>query len=70
MIELHKLSEKILNKKIKMQKINYPKTYPADEPKRRCPSIDKAKLHLNYHPKIDLKEGLKKFYEWTDKNYI
>ena len=26
MIELHKLSEKILNKKIKMQKINYPKT--------------------------------------------
>ena len=35
-----------------MQKINYPKTYPADEPKRRCPSIDKAKLHLNYQPKL------------------
>ncbi len=69
MIGLHKLSEKILNKKIRMQKINYPKTYPADEPRRRCPSIYKANLHLNYHPKIDLKEGLKKFYEWTDKNY-
>jgi len=69
MIGLHKLSEKVLNKKIKMQKIKYPQTYPADEPRRRCPSIDKANLHLSYHPKIDLNKGLKKFYEWTDKNY-
>ena len=69
MTDLHRISEKILNKKIKMQKINYPKTYPADEPRRRCPSIDKAKLHLNYVPKIDLNEGLKSFYEWTEKNY-
>ena len=67
--ELHKLSEKILNKKIKKKQINYPKTYPADEPMRRCPSIKKAKLQLGYNPKITLKDGLKKFYKWTHKNY-
>ena len=69
MLELHKLSEKILNKKIKKKQINYPKTYPADEPKRRCPDINKAKIHLGYVPKIKLKDGLKKFYDWTDENY-
>ncbi len=69
MLELHKLSEKILNKKIKKTQINYPKTYPADEPKRRCPDINKAKLHLGYTPKIKLQDGLKKFYDWTDDNY-
>ena len=67
--ELHKLSEKVLNKKIKKKQINYPKTYPADEPMRRCPSIKKAELQLGYNPKINLKDGLKKFYEWTHKNY-
>ncbi len=69
MINLHKISEKILNKKIKMKQINYPKTYPGDEPKRRCPSIKKAKLQLGYNPNVSLEEGLKKFYNWTNKNY-
>ena len=33
------------------------------------PSIKKAELQLGYNPKINLKDGLKKFYEWTHKNY-
>jgi UDP-glucuronate decarboxylase len=69
MINLHKVSEKILNKKIKMKQIKYPKTYPGDEPQRRCPNIDKAKFQLGYFPKISLEEGLSKFYQWAAKNY-
>ena len=52
-----------------MKQIDYPKTYPSDEPMRRCPSIKKAKSHLGYHPKVSLKDGLKKFYNWTNQNY-
>jgi UDP-glucuronate decarboxylase len=31
---------------------------PADDPKRRKPSIDKAKGSLNWEPKVSLREGL------------
>jgi dTDP-glucose 4,6-dehydratase len=31
---------------------------PADDPKRRCPDIDKAKQILGWEPKIDLRTGL------------
>lgn len=31
---------------------------PADDPKRRCPNIDKAKRLINFAPKIALEQGL------------
>ena len=31
---------------------------PQDDPKRRCPDIDKAKRILGWEPKIDLRTGL------------
>lgn len=31
---------------------------PIDDPKQRCPVIDKAKRLLNWEPEIDLREGL------------
>jgi len=49
--------------------IEYPDSYPADEPMRRCPDITKASLQLEYEPKVTLEEGLARFYAWTDKNY-
>lgn len=36
------------------------KTIGADDPKRRCPDITKAKKLLNWRPKVGLEEGLKK----------
>lgn len=63
---------KILKKidiNIKYKKINYPKSYPDDEPQRRCPDLSKTKKHLKYKPKINLNEGLKLFYNWTKNNY-
>ncbi|MFA6532823.1 MAG: GDP-mannose 4,6-dehydratase [Patescibacteria group bacterium] len=40
------------------------KTIGADDPKKRCPNIDKAKKLLNWQPKVNFEEGLKKTIEY------
>ena len=67
--ELIKKMEKILGKRIEYDLVDYPDSYPADEPNRRCPDILKAKIQINYNPKIDFNEGLKRFIYWSDKFY-
>ena len=47
--------------------IEYPDSYPADEPMRRCPDIRKARLQLKYEPRVTLPDGLKRFLGWTDQ---
>ena len=37
---------------------------PADDPTRRQPDITLAKKHLNWEPKIPLREGLEKTIAW------
>ncbi len=68
-IDLIKKIEILLGKKIKYNKVNYPDSYPADEPNRRCPDIKKAKIQIKYIPKIDIDEGLRRFIQWSDKVY-
>ncbi len=48
---------------------DYPDSYPADEPMRRCPDIRKARTQLDFKPRVDLNEGLGRFLAWTDKHY-
>ena len=67
--DIYKILEKINKNKIKSQYIKHPKSYPNDEPQRRCPDITKAKKHLNYEPKINLEKGLKFFLNWAKENY-
>lgn len=50
--------------KVKVELISYPKSYPQDEPNRRCPDLTKAKTELGYSPTISLEEGLKRTLEW------
>jgi UDP-glucuronate decarboxylase len=45
--------------------INYPDTYPAGEPQRRCPDLTKAADHLGYASKVDLMDGLDRFIAWA-----
>jgi dTDP-glucose 4,6-dehydratase len=40
------------------------KPLPADDPKQRQPDISKAKVLLNWEPKVHRSEGLKKTYEY------
>lgn len=69
MIDLISKISKMVKNKVEYSLINYPDSYPADEPMRRCPDIQKAKSHLNYKPEIDLDIGLQRFFDWTDHNY-
>jgi UDP-glucuronate decarboxylase len=49
--------------------IEYPDSYPADEPNRRCPDIRKAQIQLGFHPAVDLDVGLARFLGWTQRVY-
>jgi len=40
------------------------KPLPADDPKQRQPDITLARKHLNWEPKVPLREGLQKTIEW------
>ena len=68
-LDLVHTSEEVMNTKIKYKKTSYPKEYPPDEPQRRCPDITRANKNLGYYPKISLKEGLKRHFEWYKKTY-
>ena len=58
MIKLVKIFDKLLKKKNKFKLIDYPKNYPADEPMRRCPNINKAIQDTKYYPKVSVKDGV------------
>ena len=68
-IELIKKIELILDKEVKYNIVDYPDSYPADEPNRRCPDIRKAKIQIKYNPKVLIDDGLKRFIDWSDKVY-
>lgn len=38
--------------------------YLTDNPNRRCPVIDKARAELDYHPEVDLDDGLERSLRW------
>ena len=67
--DIYKIFKKIHNKKIDAKFISHPKSYPDDEPQRRCPNISKAKKDLNYKTRVNLENGLKIFLEWAKTNY-
>jgi len=69
MLDLINRMEKVLGSKVDYNVIEYPDSYPADEPQRRCPDIRKAMLQIKYKPTVDLDEGMRRFFSWTDKAY-
>lgn len=69
MVDLAKQIGEILNKEVKFDLVEYPDSYPGDEPLRRCPDITKAKLQLEYEPKVILTDALKRFFSWASVNY-
>lgn len=53
------LAEKVIEVTESHSKLAY-RDLPADDPKRRCPNIDKAQSLLGWSPKVSLDEGLRK----------
>jgi UDP-glucuronate decarboxylase len=67
--ELADILESVVGSPIERQILEYPDTYPGDEPLRRCPDISKATSELGYEPEIDLQSGLERFLRWTQDTY-
>lgn len=68
MIDLaHKVAA-LENKPHLVKLVETPEVY-LHEPKRRCPSIQKAQEELNYNPSIGLDEMLTKIHSWAKANY-
>ena len=42
----------------------------SNEPRRRCPSIEKAKNELGYAPVMSLEDGLKLYLDWALEAYV
>jgi len=68
-LELVKEIEGILGRSLAHRVIEYPDSYPADEPNRRCPDITKARMQLGFEPVVALQDGLKRFLNWSDQAY-
>ncbi len=69
MLELAKALGQALGRHLDIRLVEYPDSYPTDEPLRRCPDISKAALQLGYKPTVSLQEGLKRFMGWASKQY-
>jgi UDP-glucuronate decarboxylase len=69
MLELAKTIGQVLGRHVDVRLVEYPDTYPTDEPQRRCPDISKAALQLGYQPVVTLPEGLKRFMDWAAAHY-
>ena len=49
--------------------VDYPSTYPEDEPNRRCPDIARISTELSFKPRVTLDDGLSRFLNWSKINY-
>ena len=69
MLDLVKTLERVMGHRLEVQVVEYPDTYPADEPQRRCPDINKAAVQLKYQPVVSLEKGLGRFMGWAKAHY-
>ena len=69
MLDLVKALERVTGRRLPVETVEYPDTYPGDEPQRRCPDISKAAVQLSYRPKVTLDQGLRRFMTWARAHY-
>ena len=69
MLDLVAEISKVKERKISLNLQDYPETYPADEPNRRCPDITKLSNSFNFQPQVGLQAGLQRFFDWAEVNY-
>ena len=69
MVDLAEALKNVSKTEISYDLIEYPDSYPTDEPMRRCPDIRKAHLQLGFEPSVGFEDGLSRFLSWTNKVY-
>ena len=70
MLDLVGRIEGVIGRTLDRNIIEYPDSYPADEPLRRSPDITKARRQLGFAPSVTLEEGLGRFLGWADETYL
>lgn len=72
MSELAQLFTTLVPESVSFSTIPYPAVYPAGEPQRRCPDLQKARQYLQYNPQVSLEAGLTRFLKWcrAQENYV
>jgi UDP-glucuronate decarboxylase len=68
-MQLAETMGRVLGRRLDLATVEHPDSYPADEPQRRCPDIEKARKHLDFEPTCGLEEGLRRFLSWADEAY-
>jgi UDP-glucuronate decarboxylase len=69
MVDLVRALERAKGEAVPYNLIEYPDSYPADEPMRRSPDIRKARLQLEFDPQVELEDGLRRFLTWALATY-
>ena len=64
MVSLATLLNQLFSKSAPIQLTDYPDSYPAGEPQRRCPDLTKIKKELEFSPTVDLAIGLTRTLAW------
>jgi UDP-glucuronate decarboxylase len=54
MLELAETAMKVAGRRVELER----RPLPADDPRRRCPDISKARRLLGFHPQVPLEQGL------------
>lgn len=69
MLDLVKSMSTVMGRTLPYDVIEYPDSYPADEPMRRCPDLRKANLQLKYVPDVSFMDGLARYMTWCARHY-
>lgn len=64
MMTLANVVSELFANKVFAKTVEYPSTYPQDDPRRRCPDLTKITKNLGYKSQINLKDGLKRTLRW------
>ncbi len=64
MATLARFTSDLMGTNTRAELVNYPPSYPGDEPRRRCPDLTKIRALLGYDPDINLKTGLVRTIAW------
>tara|TARA_Y100001968_G_scaffold286316_1_gene286972 strand:- start:647 stop:1042 length:396 start_codon:yes stop_codon:yes gene_type:complete len=68
-LDLIKIFSSVIGEKVNYKLVDYPVSYPQDEPNRRLPSLHKIRNELSYKPKISIEVGLLKTYELVKSDF-
>lgn len=67
--DLARMTARIIGNGFAIELIDYPDSYPPDEPRRRCPDLTKARKELAYSPIIGLRHGLERTLRWYRETF-